>query len=368
MGISVKATAPHQADWQCPTCRLAARARAGAFALPNNPLIVAAVQAICAGGAHAAHVDGGWRRDKTGAPVFEFWSGSGGRILVSVAAAPDEAWADVSSFSALTLDCAVALAACLASDPFRAQTSAPRRDYVWLGAPAVLAAKGYRRFGAERAAFADVIDAEIAKLTRLRFELVTYPAFDPASRKWNRTGISRKGIALFEEAMEAHEADPENCSRGRPLKFGAWCEHWLNAGGAMWVSPLPEAVLQLDHRDNRGADALAKKIALLLSLNWGAARRSKEICIEVRTLLRRTGELRRPGAGPTHAGRMADRLEEALLRLSEAGVIRCTMHTEAARAMRASSRRWSDDWLESIIAFERPDIFDQNDARVARVR
>jgi hypothetical protein len=183
MGFSAKlsGSAP-QTDWQCPTCRLASRARDGLLALPNNPLVVAAVQAICAGGASAELNEAGWRRDRAGAPTFEFWSGSGGRIKVSVAGETEEAWADIASFSTLTLDCAVAVLACLASDSFRAASAAPRCDPVWIGAPALLAVKGYKRFGAERAAFADAIDVELDRLMRLRFEMISYPAFDPAAR------------------------------------------------------------------------------------------------------------------------------------------------------------------------------------------
>jgi hypothetical protein len=362
MGISATLAARHT-DWQCPTCRLASRGRAGILAAPNNPLIVTAVQALCAGGPHALQLDGGWRRDKEGAPLFEFWSGSGGRIFATIDAAPEDAWADVESYSALTLDCAIALLTCLTSAPFRAQAAAPRRGYVWLGAPAVLNAKGYGRFGSEREAFADVVEREIAKLMRLRFAIINYPGLDPVTRKWNREGVSRADLALFEQAPQGLQGDPDDCSRGIPLQFGAWCEHWLNAGGAMWVSSFPEAALQLDHRENRGPDAMAKKIAVLLALNWGAARRTDEICIEVRTLLRRIGELRRPGAGAaaTHVGRLADRLEEALLRLSEGGLIQCEIHADCAAKLRAESRRWRDDWLDSIIVFKRPDFIDRND-------
>src|SRR5262245_4460134 len=149
-------------DWQCPTCRLAARAREGLLALPNNPLVVAAVQALCAGGEGADAIEGGWRRNKAGAPVYEFWSGSGGRIMVSVDADAESAWRDVKSYSALTLDAGLSLLSCLASDPFRAATAAPRNESVWLGAPAILLAKGYKRFGAEREAFAAAIDKETA--------------------------------------------------------------------------------------------------------------------------------------------------------------------------------------------------------------
>ena len=336
MGFSATFVDAHQSDWQCPTCRLAAHARGGLLSLPNNPLIVAAVQAICAGGDQAELNEGGWRRDKHGAPVFEFWNGSGGRIKVSVAAAPQEAWSDVEGFSALTLDCAVTVLACLASPPFRAATAAPRCGHVWLGAPAILVAKAYRRFGAERAAFADVITRELVRLMRLRFEIVSYPAYDPTARKWNGAGVSRSNLTLFELAPDAGSPDFNDCSRGKPLRFGGWAQHWLNAGGAMWVGPLPAAALQLDHRNNRGADALAKKIAILLALNWGATRKRCEQSLDVRTLLRRVGELRRPGATTSnHAGRIADRLEEALLRLTELHILPNRLSCEDATLMRA---------------------------------
>ena len=130
----------------------------------------------------------------------------------------------------------------------------------------------------------------------------------------------------------------------------------------MWVSSMPEALLRLDHRDNRGPEAMAKKIAILLALNWGAARRKKEICIEVRTLLRRIGELHRPGADATiPTGRLADRLEEALLRLTELGVQHSESRTDHAMDLRAASRKWRDDWLDSIIVFERPDYFQRGE-------
>lgn len=355
MGVSAAATSASHAEWQCPTCRLAARSRDGMLSFPNNPLVVAAVQAICAGGANADLNEAGWRRDKSGAPTFEFWSGSGGRIKVSVEGSPESGWGDVSSFTTLTLDCAVAVLACLASEPFRAATSAPRSEAVWIGPPALLAVKGYKRFGAEREAFAEAVDAELVKLMRLRFDIICYPAFDPVARRWDRDGVSRSNVSLFEEAPDACARDSYDCRRGRPLRFGGWAQHWLNAGGAMWVSPMPQAILQLDHRNNRGADALAKKVAVLLSLNWGAARRNRELRVEVRTLLRRIGELRRPGATPiSHAGRLADRLEEALLRLSEARILPNRLLAEEALVMRAQNRRWFETWCEGEISFARP--------------
>ena len=369
MGFSASFVTTPQSDWQCATCRLASRARDSLLAVPNNPLVVAAVQAICAGGPHAELNESGWRRDKNGRPVFEFWSGSGGRIKVSVCGANEAAWADIAALSPLTLDCAIGVLTCLASDTFRAATAAPRREAVWLGAPALLSAKGYKRFGAEREAFADAIDVELQRLMRLRFELVAYAGYDPVVRKWNSAGISRSQLSLFELASAASPRDDFDCSRSMPLRFGEWAEHWLHAGGAMWVSPFPQAILQLDHRNNRGADALAKKVAVLLSLNWGASRKNAELRVDARTLLRRIGELRRPGAASApHVGRLADRLEEALLRLAETDLLPNTLQSEEALVLRATNKRWYEAWCEAPIVFDRPAFIASATSHGARER
>jgi hypothetical protein len=346
-------------DWQCPTCRLAGRARDDQLVLPNNPLIIAALQAICAGGPNARALDGGWRRNKSGFPVYEFWNGAGGRIIVRIEAADaGAAWVEIASFSSLTLDVAVALMSGLANEHFRQFTCAPRREPVTLGAALVLNAKGYRRFGAEREAFAAAIAAEMDKLERLRFDIVAYPGLDPISRRWKRDGVTRADVALLERA-EHHPMEPANerapCAFARPLRFGAWADHWLNSAGLVWTAQLPRSILRLDHRENRGAEPLAKRIALMLWLSFAAARDAREMRLTSRLLLRRVGQLPRLDmARPAHSGRIADRLEEALLRLSEQDLVRSELRGDVAIALRAANRRWFEDWLASEIVFRRP--------------
>jgi hypothetical protein len=346
-------------DWQCPTCRLAARARDGQIVVPNNPLVVAALQAICAGGAQALTLDGGWRRNRAGFPVYEFWNGAGGRVLVRIDAADaGAAWREVETFTSLTLDVAVALLSALASDHFRQVACAPRREPVTLGASLVLNAKGYRRFGVERSLFASAIGAEMDRLQRLRFDILSYPGLDPVSRKWKRDGVTRANLALLEPG-EDHAMTPANdraaCAYARPLRFGAWADHWLNSAGLVWTAHLPRDILRLDHRENRGADPLAKRISLMVSLSFAAARDTRELRLTPRLLLRRVGMLPRlDAARPAHSGRIADRLEEALLRLSERGLLESKFRGEAAQALRASNRRWFEEWLEAELVLKRP--------------
>lgn len=357
--VSHSGSAERAHDWQCPTCRLAARVRDDVVVLPNNPLVVAALQAICAGGPGASSLDGGWRRNRAGHPVYEFWNGAGGRIIVRVDEAdPAAAWAYLKSYSSLTLDVAVAVLSGLASDTFRQFTCAPRREPVTLGAALVLQAKGYRRFGVERTLFASAMGAEMDKLQRLRFDIIAYPGFDPQTRRWKRDGVTRSDITLIERADD-DPMEPANdrapCAHARPLRFGAWAEHWLNSAGVMWTAHVPAGILRLDHRENRSADALAKRIALMLSLSFAAARDTREIRLTTRLLLRRIGMLPRVDiARPAHSGRVADRLEEALLRLAEQELMSSTLRGEAALALRAANRRWFEEWLESEIVFQRP--------------
>lgn len=353
------AAAEQSHDWQCPTCRLAARARDGQIVVPNNPLVVAALQAICAGGAQARTLDGGWRRNRAGFPVYEFWNGAGGRVLVRIEAGDAaSAWDEVETFTTLTLDVAVAVLSGLAGDHFRQLTCAPRREPVTLGASLVLNAKGYRRFGVERSLFATAIATEMDRLQRLRFDVLSYPGLDPISRKWKRDGITRANLALLEQS-EDHAMSPANdraaCAHARPLRLGAWADHWLNSAGLVWTAHLPQEILRLDHRENRGADPLAKRISLMVSLSFAAARDTRELRLTPRLLLRRVGMLPRlDAARPAHSGRIADRLEEALLRLSERGLLESKFRGEAAQTLRASSRRWFEEWLEADLVLKRP--------------
>jgi hypothetical protein len=218
-------------------------------------------------------------------------------------------------------------------------------------------AKKYGRFGAERLEFASTIEAEIDRVLMLRFDVQKYPAFNPRTRGWDRNGITRSDIALIEVGSECPPPDPLECSMGRPLRLGAWADHWFNGGGPMWLSPLPQSVLAFDHRSNRGVDVVAKKTALLLALNWGAMRREKAIRTEVRTLLRRIGELRRASAGPQqHSGRFVDRFEEALFRLSDDAVMDVRVRGEAAADLRARNCHWFEAWLDAELVAERPDF------------
>jgi hypothetical protein len=107
--------------------------------------------------------------------------------------------------------------------------------------------------------------------------------------------------------------------------------------------------------------------AVLPALNWGATRKRSEQNLDVRTLLRRVGELHRPGATTSvHAGRIADRLEEALLRLTELHILPNRLFCDEATSMRAQSRRWFDAWCQGQVSFARPPFILSDDIEAVR--
>ncbi|MBC6982426.1 hypothetical protein [Caulobacter sp. 17J80-11] len=260
-----------------------------AGAIFDRAAFAAAAAALMAGGPHARVLQRGWR-ETGGRVVFEH-RGPHGRIAVSTSA-PDAAaaWADVEEFSALTLD------ALLAVD------LAARVD-----AETVLQAKAYGRCGDERRAFRAQVDAELDRLRRLRLQI--------------------EGATEIRTLADFLRPVPAAVSPRRP----------------------PDGPLRFDHRSNRGADVLAKKLAVWLSLQEDAEARKAR---QVRAVLAAIGELPvHIGERGARSGRLADRFDEALMRLEEAGLSRLRYRGESACAG-DRSRGWITRWLRQTVVIE----------------
>lgn len=249
----------------------------------------AAAAALMAGGPHARALQRGWRQTGDGRLIFEHRRPSG-RIEVSTEASGPEAWAEVERFSALTLD------ALLAVD------LAGRID-----AEAVLQAKAYARCGDERRAFRAQAEAELERLRGLRLRLAP-------------------------------------TAEARPL------EDFLRRGPVAVRPPCaPTGPLRFDHRANRGADVLAKKLAVWMSLQDEADARKPR---PVRAVLAAIGELPvNIGERGARSGRLADRFDEALMRLEEAGLSRLRYRGESACAG-DRARGWITRWLRQSVVVE----------------
>lgn len=240
--------------------------------------------------------DQGWGPAEAGGR-FHGGEGQIGILLKSV-----EAETDVREFEeidALTLDVLLVV--------FDRVIQAP--DGVLVTPRLVLEAKGYRRWGRERIAFERKILTHLRMLARFEVEAGAFFAFQP--RNVARTDfIVRPGPAL-----------------AGALAKGA-------------VAELPASVLQIDHRRNRGADPLAKKLAIHFALAGPMQGAS------VRDLLAGIGELAGTN-GASRQGRLALRFEEAASRLAAMRLF--DVRQDAAFARR---KGWIQPWLYSAIDVE----------------
>jgi DNA-binding transcriptional regulator YiaG len=134
------------------------------------------------------------------------------------------------------------------------------------------------------------------------------------------------------------------------VRAGHWAYGWFNASGRVFVGRMARALLELDHRENRGAAILAKKIGQLVLLQAGSDRQSR-LAVIVSTLLTDIGELPVEKARTKDwAGRTRDRLDDALLSLLEAGIF---VHIDWPDGYGPSDedrqRGWVDHWLAARI-------------------
>lgn len=151
----------------------------------------------------------------------------------------------------------------------------------------ILSAKGRRRWGEERHALQAQVARELMRLGQFSVGPDHEPMFAVTPVGEGRTGFV---VALRDGVREAWQK--------APLRR---------------VSP---TLLEFDHRSNRGADVLAKKLGLYFSL---AGAGSRPLVRSVATVLKAIG-LFQEVVGGARGGRLADRFEEAILRLQERGL------------------------------------------------
>lgn len=275
-----------------------------AFAVPDHPLVRAIAGALMASGPNAA--DCGWRSAGGGLVIVQRPGLDWVQVRLEAGSDLDAARA-MAQLSPLCLDAIVPL---LADDPGQGRG----RSRI-IRASAILEAKGCRRWGDERRALERQVGRELQVLRRLSCGAAGPLLFD-------LTPIGDSGCEFIYQP-------------------GAWL---LALRAASPVRFVDAAILHLDHRANRGADVLAKKLALHLALSSAARACSVRT---VRSLLAAVG-CARSDLDPARArrGRLADRFEEAVLRLAEHRLFEirprngCDGDWVSARA-----KGWVDQWL-----------------------
>ena len=268
----------------------------------------------------------------------------------------EEQWAFVEGLSPLTADVLLAVLAQLCEPSLGSTSKYPIVAPVPITANAVLKYKDISCWGKERTRLRANIVEEMHRLRRLRLDVHEYPAWDPLSKRWNSRGVSVVGDKVFDvvKAGARHrrkDVDESLSDVAWLTRIGHWGQWWLNAQAKVWLGPAPLALMRFDHRRNRGADVLAKKIGMNTLVLWGGARSLQYLERRIDHLLQDIGELpMADGRGPHWAGRMRDRFDEAMLRLREAGTF-ATVEWPPAFTPGNSDRAkgWVARWLSSKV-------------------
>lgn len=278
--------------------------------LPNAPLVRAIFGALMAAGPQARAA--GWRGAGRGVVNLQRVGLRGFELRLD-ATSQEEAWRVVCGVTPLALDLLTLLLA---------QPGGPLRARV-IGARDLLEAKGYRRYGGERRA----VERQLA---------------------WDLDALRRLELG----------AGGERLFRLSPIEYGR-CDFiyepsaWLqDLAGAAPMQPIPERILRYDHRSNRGADVLAKKLAIYLSLSVAG---QAVVVRRVRSMLQAVGVppdplIARGGRG----GRLADRFDEALLRLQDHGLFAVRYRGDGTATNGVDRvKGWLNRWLEMEMVIAR---------------
>lgn len=340
----------------------------GVGQIPNNPITAATLSAILHGGENARHLLGGWIVDDHGRLVFHHLGKRGGDIAIypqldGGSTSLEDQWGYVESLGSLTVDVLFITLAQLCEPGFLNKTSYPFSQTVTISSQSIMKYKNMVRWGADGHAFQDKIAGEIQKLRQLRFDIIDFPAWDAETRKWNSYGISITGDRIIDIAQSVH-IDKQSKHRTASqhywhIRFGQWGTSWVNRQGKIWLGPLPQQMIDLDHRKSRGSQVLAKKLGIATVLLWGALRNHDHVDRRIRALLESIGELPDATARPSHwAGRMFDRFTDASLLLQEHDLL--NIRYEGGSYLPEHLERpkgWSKRWLDTKVTIERPACF-----------
>jgi hypothetical protein len=328
--------------------------------LPSNPLIVAGLEAMYKGGPEVRSLARGWRRSETGRPVYSQFSREGARIIVypnltkdpsHPLPTPTSEWEFVQGLSAFTSDVALAVLAQLCEPISGDQPKDPLNDSVRITAEAILRYKGIQRLGKQREDLYARVSEEMDRLQAIRFDVEKHSEEGEGESR----GTSWREDRLFDivqvEQWRERRGTRERVDVVWLVRAGQWAAWWLNPQGRLWISRMARLLLELDHRDTRGADLVAKKIGQRVVLANDAIRHPGPIPIRIDQLLERIGELPVEQDRSKHwAGRTRDRFDEAMLMLREAGVFSDVRWPDGYGPGESDrSRGWVARWLSAKV-------------------
>jgi len=223
---------------------------------------------------------------------------------------------------------------------------------VRITADAILQYKGIRRWGVERRLLHERVFAEMERLRSLYFDVDKYPERHPTTGKWDPRGVSWHGDRLFdivqvELYQESLFGDRERIEVSWLVRAGQWAHWWLNAQGRVWVGRMARLLLEFDHREQRGAAVMAKKIGQRLVLLGEILPVGTPITRRLDHILEDIGELPQPDQRHRHwLRRTRHRVEGGLDLLHDVGV--CTVGWPEGYSS-IPNRRWLETKIQLTV-------------------
>jgi DNA-binding XRE family transcriptional regulator len=335
--------------------------------IPNAPLIAASIAALFHGGPGARAMAGGWSPDHEGRLQYRHTCPGGDQISISFDsvtlpagegdAGLDSQWSIVERFSPLTVDVLLAVLA-RTCGPWADRRS---KDPIPVTARAVLCDKGLQRWGAEGESLRQRVDEEIARLQGLRVDVPRLPAPDRKLRHPEFGHESAAGGRLLELVEPATVGAARDRGPARPdtvwfMRLGPWSRIPADSCAGNGLVAVPQRILEIDHRRNRGSAVLAKKIGLDALMLWDAMPSRGPLDRRIGDVLEAVGELPRTDARSVSWGaRLNNRLGQAIRMLQEMGILGGVSWPAGFQPGGADrARGWVDSWLACRIVFDRP--------------
>lgn len=304
--------------------------------MPVNPAIVAVIDAIWKGGARGPLLSDGWRYDGP-LPRYTHRGRRGARIVVYPTLdrfetipwprGPRDQRCPLNSF---TCDVALVVLTRMAMTSREQPDYRPFVDPLPIGMEQFFSANASRtRISSARSPTPNIwrarwerrISVEFARLTALRLDVEGYTFWDKSGDGAKQRRISWQCDALF-DVLGVDEC-PRSGQKLWKVRAGRWAERWFNPTAQMYLTEIPRWLIHSEPYFPVAVPALLpKKLVCRLLLYRHAVRSARSIELPVERILSMIGELLHPHERSTHwAGRIRDRLEDALLTLQEAGVV-----------------------------------------------
>jgi DNA-binding transcriptional regulator YiaG len=338
--------------------------------MPNNPLIAAGIEAIVKGGKNARILQNGWCENESGRPIYQHRGSKGGRIIVypnptnhhtDPLLTNELLWDFIENLTVFTSDVVLAVLAQLCEPSTGDKPKHPMLESVRITSDAILSYKGIQRWGTDRHELRKRVHDEMEKLRSLYFDVEKFPASNPTTKRWEGKGVSWEGdrffdivkVEIYQEyvSKDGKKGDTEQIELSWLVRAGQWAYWWLNAQGRVWMGRIAHAIIQLDHREVRSSEVLAKKIGQRLMLLLYAIRSTSTLELKIGNLLEDVGELvTLENRDKNWAPRTRDRFDEAILKLKEIGVFSDVLWpTGYGPGDPDRSKGWVERWLAGTI-------------------